>query len=274
MLGKRLSENDIRHLPLRTGMTILNYSEVHFEYVQEAAIQFQKQSAHRFTVPVYPYDLSKAKRIQDAMKGRVRLQTSRTRPTYIAGVDCHAVRGTDRLCTAAALLRFDDLRIIETVVIETSVKFPYISGYLSFREVPPIVRALNKLSRIPDIVICDGQGTAHPKRFGLACHLGVVTDLPTIGAAKSRLIGEYIEPDLAKGSRSMLYHKNEAVGIVLRTRDAVKPLFVSAGHSMTHARAADIVLQATGKYRLPETTRAAHKAASAHTHQQQGAEHA
>jgi deoxyribonuclease V len=146
--------------------------------------------------------------------------------------------------------------------VNRAIRFPYVPGYLSFREVPPIMAALDKLKTPPDLIVCDGQGVAHPRRFGLACHLGVLTGIPTIGAAKSRLIGTYREPASRKGDWSELRDRNETIGAVLRTRAHVAPMFISIGHKVSLQTAIRIVLACCRKYRLPETTRAAHKLAS------------
>lgn len=142
------------------------------------------------------------------------------------------------------------------------IRFPYVPGYLSFREIPPIMAALERLSTQPDVIICDGHGIAHPRRFGLACHLGVLTGIAAIGAAKSRLTGAYEEPGTNKGDWSFLENKGETIGAVLRSRAGVQPIFVSIGHKVSLPSAIRIVLDCCPKYRLPETTRAADRLAS------------
>jgi len=152
----------------------------------------------------------------------------------------------------------------EQAVARRPTAFPYIPGLLSFREVPAVLEALQLLRRLPDMLLCDGQGMAHPRRFGIACHLGVLTDLPAIGVAKSRLLGTCAAVADGKGSRQPLYDKGEVIGTVLRTRRGVQPLYISVGHRVGLESAVDIVLRCTTRYRLPETTRAAHKLASGH----------
>jgi deoxyribonuclease V len=147
-------------------------------------------------------------------------------------------------------------------VVREPTRFPYVPGYLSFREVPAILGALASLDSPPDLILCDGQGLAHPRRFGLACHLGVLTGLPTIGVAKSRLIGTHVEVPQHKGAWVPLLDDDEIIGAVLRTRDGVQPLYVSVGHRVDLSTAIDFVLRCTTRYRLPETTRWAHKLAS------------
>jgi deoxyribonuclease V len=168
--------------------------------------------------------------------------------------------GTAR--AAVAVLRFPELAICETVVARRKVDFPYVPGLLSFREIPVLMAAFRRLEHKPDLVLCDGQGYAHPRRFGLACHFGVLTDLPTIGVAKTRLIGEHQPVPRSKGSWRQLIDNDEVIGAVLRTRTGVQPVYVSSGHRISMHTAIKYVLACCTKYRLPETTRAAHKLAS------------
>jgi deoxyribonuclease V len=136
-------------------------------------------------------------------------------------------------------------------------RFPYVPGYLSFREIPAVLAVLERLSVRPDLVLCDGQGIAHPRRFGLASHIGVLTGLPTVGVAKSRLVGTHGEPGRERGDWVPLMDKDEIIGAVLRTRAGVKPIYVSIGHRVALETAIAFVLACTTRYRLPETTRAA-----------------
>lgn len=168
---------------------------------------------------------------------------------------------------AVVVLSFPELEVVDQVLIRRPTDFPYIPGLLSFREIPAALEAFGELSVQPDLVLCDGQGLAHPRRLGLACHIGLLLDLPTIGVAKSRLIGTHDEPGREKGSWTPLRHARkgedeEIVGAVLRSRDGVKPLFVSPGHRVGLESAVEWVLACTPKYRLPETTRRAHHLAS------------
>jgi deoxyribonuclease V len=159
-------------------------------------------------------------------------------------------------------LSYPDLQPLEQSIARLPTTFPYIPGLLSFRELPAILQALSKLSLPPDILLCDGQGRAHPRRFGLACHLGVYTGIPAVGVAKTRLIGSHAEVPNEKGGWVPLIDKGETVGAVVRTRYDVKPLYISIGHKISLPRAIELVLGCTTRYRLPETTRAAHKLAS------------
>lgn len=148
--------------------------------------------------------------------------------------------------------------IIERVGVSAPASFPYVPGLLSFRESPAILHAFAKLETRPDAILCDGQGIAHPRRLGVACHLGLWLGIPTVGCAKSLLCGEYDDPGPRRGDRSPLIHRGEQVGWVLRTRDRVSPLFVSPGHLCDLDSAAELVLAETSRYRLPELTRQAH----------------
>ncbi|HEY9147853.1 MAG TPA: deoxyribonuclease V, partial [Gammaproteobacteria bacterium] len=141
-------------------------------------------------------------------------------------------------------------------------RFPYVPGLLSFREVPAVLAALEQLSALPDLLLCDGQGIAPPRRLGIASHLGVLLDLPTIGVAKSRLVGEHAEPGEEKGAWQPLTDKGETLGCVLRSRSNVKPLYISPGHRVSVESARHWVMACLTRYRLPETTRWAHRLAS------------
>ena len=177
----------------------------------------------------------------------------------MAGVDV-SVRG-DRAIAAVVVLRLDDLEIVEVALERQRVPFPYVPGLLSFRECPSILAALKKLTIQPDLLLVDGQGIAHPRRFGLASHLGVLLDTATIGCAKSRYIGTHDQPDQEAGCYTDLFDGKELVGAVLRTRTDVKPLYISVGHKIDLPAALDLVLECCAGYRLPEPTRRAHQAA-------------
>jgi deoxyribonuclease V len=159
-------------------------------------------------------------------------------------------------------LSYPELELIEEAIAIQKTCFPYIPGLLSFREVPAVLDALEKLHGLPDLLLCDGQGLAHPRRFGLACHLGVLTGIPSIGVAKTRLTGSHGPVPMRRGDWTPLIHKSEKVGAVLRTRAGVKPVFVSVGHKTSLETAIAYVMACTTRYRLPETTRSAHRLAS------------
>jgi deoxyribonuclease V len=180
----------------------------------------------------------------------------------VAGIDVGFEDQGKITRAAVVVLRLDDLSLIEQVIARQPTCLPYIPGLLSFRECPAILAALEKLTVLPDLLLCDGQGIAHPRRFGIACHLGVLTDLPSIGVGKSRLVGKHGPVPDARGDWTPLVDRRETVGAVLRTRTGVSPLFVSPGHRISLPTAIDYVMACTTRYRLPETTRAADKLAS------------
>lgn len=178
----------------------------------------------------------------------------------VAGVDI-GIKG-DKAKAAAVVLNYPDLEPVDESVVEQPIEFEYIPGLLSFRESPSIIGAFEKLSVEADLVMVDGQGIAHPRRFGIASHLGLILNKPTIGCAKSRLWGRYKEPDAKAGSFEYLYDKQEIIGAALRTRDAVNVVYISVGHMIDLKTAVDLVLSCCKEYRLPEPTRLAHQAAS------------
>jgi deoxyribonuclease V len=212
--------------------------------------------------PDWPTTVAGARKIQEQLHGQVVRKNMLGAVHWVAGIDVGFEKKGKITRAAAVVLRFPELTLHEQAVVRMPTCFPYIPGYLSFREIPGVLQALSQLQTRPDLILCDGQGLAHPRRFGLASHLGVLTNLPTIGVAKSRLIGTYKEPGVYKGDWEPLLDKEETVGAVLRTRDNVSPLFISIGHRVSLKVAIDYVLRCTTRYRLPETTRWAHKLAS------------
>lgn len=180
----------------------------------------------------------------------------------VAGLDVGFEEQDTVARAAVAVLSYPDLTLADQVVARRPVHFPYIPGLLSVREVPALLAALDKLGAPPDLLLCDGQGLAHPRRFGLACHLGVLTGIPSIGVAKSLFIGEHDVLPERRGVWRPLRHKNEIIGAALRTRAGVAPVYVSIGHKVSLATAIRYVLTCAPRYRLPETTRAAHRLAS------------
>lgn len=181
---------------------------------------------------------------------------------FVAGVDVGFEEQNTITRAAVAVLSFPKLQLVDYAIARRSTDFPYIPGLLSFREIPAVLDALNQLQQLPDVVLCDGQGIAHPRRFGIACHLGVITGLPTIGVGKSRLIGQYEEVPQERGLWSSLMDKGERVGAVLRTRAGIQPLYISSGHKVSLESAISLVMSCTTRYKLPETTRWAHRLAS------------
>ena len=206
----------------------------------------------------WPQTVDEARTVQERLKNQVVIRDEPGAPELVAGTDVSYQPGTSWARAAWAILRLPELQLVDRSTAEVSVHFPYVPGFLSFREIPPLMEAFAKLTIKPDLIVCDGQGIAHPRRFGLACHLGVLLDIPALGAAKSRLVGDYTMPQLQRGKRSPLIWKEETVGAVLCTKNGVKPLFVSSGHRIGLQTSIEVVLQLTGRYKLPETTRAAH----------------
>ena len=180
----------------------------------------------------------------------------------VAGIDLGYDVKNDTSRAVVVVLSFPELELLETSEALLPIQFPYVPGLLSFRETPVAIKALEKLKVTPDVILCDGQGLAHPRRFGIACHIGVIADVPTIGVAKSLLVGKYENLGEERGSVAPLIHRGEQVGVALRTKDRVQPLFISVGHRVSLETSIEIVLQCAPKYRLPETTRLADKLAS------------
>lgn len=204
-----------------------------------------------------------ARAIQDRLRDQVIREDELGTVRRVAGTDVAFEQQGRVTRAAAAVLSFPDLELIEHALVRRPTCFPYVPGLLSFREIPAVLDALARLRTIPDLILCDGQGIAHPRRLGLASHLGVVTGLPTIGVAKSRLIGEHDEPGRAKGSRVPLFDGKEIIGVVLRTRTDVRPVYVSIGHRVSLQTAVRYTMACVTRYRLPETTRWADKLAAA-----------
>jgi deoxyribonuclease V len=219
-----------------------------------------------------PY--SQAAELQKRLAGKVRFIPLKKHPKLIAGIDCAFSKDGKKIIAAVVVLKLPDFTPVETAYALRKVTFPYIPGLLSFREAPACIAAVRKLKTEPDVFIVDGQGIAHPRRLGLAAHLGLFFDKPAIGCAKSRLTGYFHEPPTEKGAYSLLKDKKsvkydsqhairdtqyETIGAVVRTRTNVKPLYVSVGNRCLLEDAINIILGCTTKYRLPEPTRLAHQ---------------
>jgi len=202
---------------------------------------------------------SQARDVQTSLAGKVQFSPLGRSPKVVAGIDCAFSKDGQRILAAVVVLRLPELELVETASAIREVTFPYIPGLLSFREAPVCIAAAEKLTRVPDLFIIDGQGIAHPRRLGLAAHLGLFFDEPTIGCAKSRLTGDFEEPRLEKGAHTLLTVQSETIGAVVRTRSGVKPVFVSVGNKCVLDDAIRIVLACALKYRLPEPTRLAHQ---------------
>jgi deoxyribonuclease V len=200
--------------------------------------------------------------IQEQLRHAVELEDRFGPLQRVAGVDVGFEAGGSLTRAAVAVLSFPALELVESAVARRPTSFPYIPGLLSFREAPAVLQALEQLSNPPDLLVCDGHGFAHPRRCGLACHLGLLADLPSIGIAKSRLIGEFAPPGPERGDWQPLVDQAEVVGAALRTRPGTKPVFVSTGHRVSLPAAIELALRCTGRFRIPEPTRQAHRLAS------------
>ena len=212
---------------------------------------------------------SRAREVQADLACKVEFTPLKKGPKLIAGIDCAFSKDGERIFAAVIVLRLPQFELVEMVNAARKVTFPYIPGLLSFREAPVCIAAVEKLQNQPDLFIIDGQGIAHPRRLGLAAHLGLFLDQPTIGCAKSRLTGTYEEPPLEKGSYCLLKDEKrkqksqpETIGAVVRTRSNVKPVFVSVGHKCLLEDAVRVVRDCSVKYRQPEPTPLAHPAGS------------
>ncbi len=204
---------------------------------------------------LWPDDISEAKKIQDPLRKRVKIIPLKKTPEIIAGVD--AAFAGDKIVAVATLYEYPELKHLHDASSIEKIRFPYIPGMLSFREGHAIVNAVKRLNIKPDVILFDGQGIAHPKGIGIASHIGVILDIPTIGCAKSRLIGEFKDPDIIERSWTYLYFKEIRVGAVLRTRSNVKPVFISPGHMIDIDSSVEIVMKCVSKYRIPEPLRIA-----------------
>ena len=202
-----------------------------------------------------------ARSIQEKLALQVSRECKVRDPLLIAGVDISVNRFNKTGRGAVVVLSYPSLEIVETSVVSDNVTFPYVPGLLSFREIPLLLAAFEKIKNIPDLILVDGQGLAHPRRIGIASHLGLVLNIPTIGCAKSRLCGEHAIPGLKAGSYTELRDGREVIGAVLRTRDGVKPVYVSIGHMIDLPSAIHWVKACCRGCRLPEPTRLAHRAA-------------
>jgi len=210
----------------------------------------------------HPWELTprQAADLQRQLAPRVEASDRLGTVATVAGIDVGVKGSTAR--AAVVVLSLPDLAVIERVQAERPISFPYVPGLLSFREAPVILDALARLDSRPDLLIVDGQGYAHPRRLGIACHLGILLDHPTIGCAKSRLIGAHLQPRAERGSHAWLYDGEEIIGAVLRTRNQVRPVYVSVGHRVSLETAIAWVMRCCPRYRLPEPIRWAHHIAS------------
>ena len=212
----------------------------------------------------WPSKVAEARVIQESLRHRVITEGGPPSLRRIAGVDIHVAPATGLTWAAIAVLEWPGLELCQSVLAAVPTGFPYVPGYLSFREIPAALAALALVDPAPDLLMVDGHGIAHPRRMGIAAHLGVLTDLPTIGVAKSRLCGKHQEPPAERAGRVALTDKGQTIGIVLRSRTRSRPLYVSVGHRIALEPAVELVLATLTGYRLPEPTRVADKLSRMH----------
>jgi deoxyribonuclease V len=212
-------------------------------------------------IPRVPHRWNLTPREAIAVQRRLARRVIVARPRFelrlVAGLDAAFSRDGSRCVAGVVLWDRRERRVLEEEIAWRALRFPYVPGLLSFREAPALLAALRRLRRRPDALVCDGHGLAHPRRFGIACHGGVLLDLPTVGCAKSRLVGCHAEPGLRRGSRAPLVDRGEEIGAALRTRAGVRPVYVSVGHRIDQAGAEALVLDCALAHRLPEPTRLA-----------------
>ncbi len=212
----------------------------------------------------HPWNLkpAEAMALQRTLRAHLVLEDRLGPVRRVAGVDVGFEANGTVTRAAVAVLGYPDLDLLETAIARRPTEFPYVPGLLSFRELPAVLDALAGLRALPDLLLCDGQGIAHPRRLGIASHLGLLVDIPSIGVAKTRLLGTHGEPPDRRGAWTPLQADGEIIGAVLRTRLGVKPLYVSPGHRIGLETAVAFVKGCCTRYRLPETTRHAHRLAS------------
>ncbi|MDH3689680.1 MAG: deoxyribonuclease V [Gammaproteobacteria bacterium] len=215
------------------------------------------RAPHRWSVTP-----KQAVEIQQRLSSRVITSAQSKQIRFVAGVDAAFPRDTGRCLAGVVIWDIRDRQVIEQHTVSREVSFPYVPGLLSFREAPAVLAAIAKLKHVPDAIMLDGQGLAHPRRFGIACHVGVIINTVVVGCAKSRLVGEHKEPATRRGSKAVVSHRGERIGTVLRTQTGVRPVFVSVGHNIDLPTAERLVLACATRYRLPEPTRLADKLVS------------
>ncbi|SMC20179.1 Endonuclease V [Andreprevotia lacus DSM 23236] len=205
----------------------------------------------------WPEDEAAALALQRQLAGQVERHDRLDDIRLVAGLDVAYDEHSDRLVAAAVVLDAHTLVVVEQAVAVDVARFPYIPGLFSFRELPPLVQALGRLSLRPDLIVCDGQGIAHPRRFGLACHVGLLFDVPSIGCGKTRLLGQHDQAGPERGDSTPLRDGDDIIGSALRTQRGIKPVYVSTGHRIALPTACHWITRLCSKYRLPETTRMA-----------------
>lgn len=207
---------------------------------------------------LFPATLRDAAEVQRSLAASVRIEPLPAAVRLVAGADLAYDPGRGTYFAVATVMDLESGRFVDEASQKGPARVPYVPGFLSFREGPAVIEALSRLSVRPDVLLCDGHGIAHPRRFGLACHLGIALDLPTIGVGKTILVGRHGDLDEIRGATAALVHRDEVVGIALRTRSGIKPVFVSVGHRVSLEEASALVLRLAPRYRIPEPIRRAH----------------
>lgn len=211
---------------------------------------------------MHSWDLTpdQAIELQKELWERIKLEPLQKPVDFIGGADISFNLYTDTVYAGIVILRLSDLKIVAYALAQSEVKFPYVPGLLSFREIPPLLNAWEMLQLKPDVLVMDGQGIAHPRRLGIASHFGLLTDCPTIGCAKNILYGNFETPELEAGSKSPIIDKKtgETIGYALRTKNKTNPVFISPGNKITLEESVNLVMKCVTKYRIPEPTRQAH----------------
>ena len=201
---------------------------------------------------------SEAIALQQHLRSLVKIQPLQQKIRAIGGADISFNKYSNTVYAGIITLSYPELKPLDKITVKTSVDFPYIPGLLAFREIPALLKAWDKLDNKPDLLVLDGQGIAHTRRIGIASHFGVLTNTPSIGCAKSRLVGKFEMPDNISLASSAMFHKDEEIGAALRTKKNCKPIFVSPGHLIDVPHSLDIIKNCVGKYRVPAPTRLAH----------------
>lgn len=208
----------------------------------------------------FPPTVAEARAVQERLRVSVRqVPIPLARVRLVGAADVTFLGEKEDVAAAVVVFDMATCSVVEEMTAVARTAFPYVPGYLTFREGPAILAACRKLHRKPEVLLFDGHGIAHPRRFGIASHLGVILDVPSVGCAKKRLVGEYREPGTRKGSHSPLIHEGKVVGAVVRTRDGIKPVFVSVGHRADLPTAIALVLSLCSRYRMPDPARRAHE---------------
>lgn len=221
----------------------------------------------------HPFDLTPAEaiRLQERLRAQIHLSGDIHDVSFVAGADASYTKGSDVIHAVVVVLRYPDLTVVERVSVSVVTGFPYIPGLLAFREGPALIEAFRRLRSEPDVIFFDGHGIAHPRGIGIASHMGLLLDRPSIGVAKSLLTGSAAKPGFMRGSMTPVLRDGETIGMAVRTKEGTKPVYVSVGHRISLEAAVDLVLATARGYRLPEPTRQAHLLSNAVRKESRGA---